>query len=121
MNIIGAIYIDTFKELDRVELEEELSALKLPFNIIVSIAKETDLWMSQDCDRCPYSFGDEEELCNAPLDFKCPEGEYSTSAIVTLYGGIEDAEDAAAALLDYLDEHYFILNQSIKIGEAVQW
>jgi hypothetical protein len=91
-HVIGAIHIDTYRQLGNIELFDELtdmlrSAPKITGSegncqISVVVDEGSDLWVSHDCRRCPKYFVDHEgdNCCDAPEDFECPSGEYSTRA-----------------------------------------
>lgn len=100
-HIIGAIHIDTFKEFSE--------------DILLELPAITDCQVDVTIENGYNTFEDNVE--------------YQTCAIITLYGDcrnctIEEAKEEVAAFVDYIDEHFYILNKSIKITneeEIIQW
>ena len=146
-HVIGAIHIDTYRQLGNIELFDELtdmlrSAPKITGSegncqISVVVDEGSDLWVSHDCHRCPQHFTDKEDdedfedyPCDAPEDFQCPSGEYSTRASIILCGDLRDCNidktaEEVNAFVDWVEEHFYIRNMSIKIEdeteEIVRW
>lgn len=138
-HVIGAIHIDTYRQMDNIELFDELTdmlrnAPKITGSegncqISVVIDEGSDLWVSHDCHRCPQHSIDEDS-CDAPDDFKCPSGEYSTRASILLCGDlrdcrIDDTAEEVNAFVEWVENNFSIRNMSIKIEgeteEIVRW
>ena len=137
-HVIGAIHIDAYLTLDEETLQEAIESMledapKITGSegncqISVVIDEGSDLWVSADCQRCPYN--NKEDDCHPPEDFICPEGEYSTRASLVLSGDLRDTNidntaEEVNAFVDWVEEHFDIRNISIKIEneteEIVRW
>ena len=85
------------------------------------------------CKMCGYVYDDDAEgtaFADLPDDFKCPSGEYSTRASIVLCGDLRDCDidktsEEVNAFVDWVEEHFYIRNMSIKIEdeteEIVRW
>jgi hypothetical protein len=102
-HIIAAIDVDTYIESKTIEEDVRNMLKDAPLitgsegeaNIFVNVLPGHNVSMRSDCFHCPHYGGpvyDEEGgfYCDAPSDFKCPEGEYQTRVVITVIGDLRN-------------------------------
>lgn len=94
-------------------------------DVFVNLQSGYNVYLTGDCGRCEYkdSFKKTEDNifeCNAPDDYKCPDGNYQSCVVISIQGDLRDrtperTQKEFNKFLNYLDEKYIIRDYSLNI------
>lgn len=115
------------KKVITKELKEapKITGSERDADVFVNMQSGSNLWISEDCDHCPYN--DTREFtergsytCEGPDDFKCPRAEYQTCVTISIQGDLRDRtkEQTQAEFdefLKFIKQRYYLRDYSVNI------
>jgi hypothetical protein len=101
-HIVGVLYVDTGMRDKNIadtvkhmlERAPKITGSEGDADVFVNVLSGCSIWTNCDCEGCQYGctikhFDDGFE-CDAPEDFKCPDGEYQSRVVITVVGDLRD-------------------------------
>lgn len=101
-HIVGVLHVDTYAEVDDIKQYIERALKGAPRitgsegDATIFVNPEPGYCMStnRDCNRCEYKNTLAEYkgcvTCAAPKNYVCPDGDYQSRAIITIFGDLRD-------------------------------
>ncbi len=104
-SIIAAIYIDTFREMNKYDLKNycydilnsapKITGSECNAQIFVNVLDGYNSYVGRDCKKCAYKdtiihLEEGGFTCEADEDYLCQEGEYQTRVVITIIGNLRD-------------------------------
>ena len=93
---LGMFVKSTEYELKRIlEFAPKITGSEGGPDIFINIKSGYNLSTSADCDNCYYRKTIKNHRngcfsCKKPDEYKCPDGEFQTTAMITIHGGLRD-------------------------------
>lgn len=137
-HVNGSIVLDTYLQESNEVIHQQVQEVinKAPkvtgsesdMQVFINHPEGYNFSTNMDCLHCPYFEGYELDKsghqrfinCCSDEDFECPEGEFQTVVILTLYGDLRDrtikeTKEELDAFVKYIEKIYSITRKNIKI------